>query len=51
MMGAAAPDRALFKGYAIVSCGVMRPELEYLSRSGFVDEAADRNRRRFSRTL
>jgi len=26
-----------FKGYSIVSCGVMRPELEHLRRSGFLD--------------
>jgi len=34
------PDRVTFKGYSIVSCGVMRPELEHLRRSGFLD--ADR---------
>jgi len=33
-------ERASFKGYSIVSCGVMRPELEYLRNSGFLD--ADR---------
>jgi len=33
-------DHSLFKGYAIVSCGTLRPELDYLKREGFLD--ADR---------
>jgi len=33
-------DEVSFKGYAVVSCGTMRPELESLSRAGFLD--ADR---------
>jgi len=34
------PDPVSFKGYSIVSCGIMRMELESLRRSGFLD--ADR---------
>ena len=33
-------DRVSFKGYTIVSCGVMRPEIERLKQEGFLD--ADR---------
>ena len=31
------PDRMSFKGYGIVSCGVMRLELERLQQDGFLD--------------
>jgi len=34
------PDSESFKGCAIVSCGVMRPELEHLRESGFLDADA-----------
>lgn len=31
------PDRVSLAGYSIVSCGTMRPELESLRQSGFLD--------------
>lgn len=38
-MEEAAGNYNLFNGYAIVSCGILRPELNYLKKSGFLDGA------------
>ena len=31
------PDKATFKGYSIVSCGILREELNYLKETGFLN--------------
>nr|OGX17891.1 MAG: hypothetical protein A3K83_07855 [Omnitrophica WOR_2 bacterium RBG_13_44_8b] len=31
------PDKSTFEGYSIISCGTLRPELNYLKETGFLN--------------